>query len=148
LRPSPRQRAYTVKPLYFMYHENATKDCPIFLESEKKMEQIPHNLHVNPHPEKSITPCSGLPTTSKILHPTLCIFYHKPIIITKPNLRHTTVIPLCHKKPSPTFASSTDNKPFTSAANHKPQAKQHQPSSQNRNQSTTSTSNPRTTATN
>jgi hypothetical protein len=72
------------------HQRTAPKIAPSFWSQKRKWRKIPHNLHINPHPEKSITPCSGLPTTSNIPHPTICIFHHKPIITTKPILQHTT----------------------------------------------------------
>jgi hypothetical protein len=52
---------------------------------KRKCTKIPSNLLINPRPEKSITPCNGLPTPSNTPHPTLLTFHYKPIITTKPN---------------------------------------------------------------
>jgi hypothetical protein len=57
-----------------------------FWSRKRKWIKILHNLRINPHPEKSITLCNGLLTTSNIPNPTLCIFCHKPIKTTKSNL--------------------------------------------------------------
>jgi hypothetical protein len=51
-----------------------------------------------------------------------------------------SILPLRHIQSSTTFANSIDNIPSSSPTNHLPSAKQHQPSSQNQSQPTTSTS--------
>jgi hypothetical protein len=85
---------YTLKPPYCMYHGSSTnhhtKDCPIYLETKKKMERDSTHLRTNPRPEKSITPCNGHLTTRNIPHPTLRIFHHKLIITIEPNPQHST----------------------------------------------------------
>jgi hypothetical protein len=67
-----------------------TKDCPIYLETKKKMEQDSTQPSHQSAPEKSTTPCNGLHTISNILHPIVCIIQPKPTKIAKPNLQHIT----------------------------------------------------------
>jgi hypothetical protein len=60
------------------------------LRQKRKWSKILHNLHINPHLEKSTTPCNGPHTTGNIPYPTLCIIQAKHTKIAKPNLRHIT----------------------------------------------------------
>jgi hypothetical protein len=66
----------------------AQKIAPSILRQKRKWSKILHNLHINPHPEKSTTPYNGLHIINGIPHPTLCTFQPKPTKIAKPNLWH------------------------------------------------------------
>jgi hypothetical protein len=70
------------------------KTAPYSSSPREKWTRDPTNFHQKQHPEKSITSCNGLPTTSNILHLTLHISHHKPIKTTKlkprPITNHTT----------------------------------------------------------
>jgi hypothetical protein len=68
----------------------APKIAPTSLSQKEKWSKISHNLHSNPHPEKSITPCTRLLTTSNTIHPILQLFHRKLTKTAKHNLYHTT----------------------------------------------------------
>jgi hypothetical protein len=68
----------------------APKIAPFSLSQKEKWNKLLHSLHGNPHPEKSTTPCNGLPTSSNITHPILRLFHHRFIKTVKLNLLHTT----------------------------------------------------------
>jgi hypothetical protein len=69
---------YTLKSPYCMHHgdkaDHHTKDCPIYLDTKRKLD---HELAQPSHqsaPREVTTRCSGLPTTNNILPPILLFF--------------------------------------------------------------------------
>jgi hypothetical protein len=72
----------------------APKTAPYSLSPREKWTRDPTSLCHKQHPEKSTTPCNGLPHTNNTAHPTLHLFHNKPTKTTKPKLwlimNHTT----------------------------------------------------------
>jgi hypothetical protein len=139
-----------------MYHgseiNHRTKIAPSILRPKRKWSKILHNLHINPHPEKSTTSCNRLSITSDIPHPTLHTFQPKPTKIAKPNLRHITSHTTTLQPITLNLRQFHRYIPSPSATNHISYTTQHQPSSQNQSQSTstsasTSATSSRTSAT-